>query len=105
MAALSGSGPGSGRGRQRRVEGLALARPGLEPLGRLEARAVLCGEPFTFGYESRQAQGVDEGQGAAGPGGEADAEYRAEIGVRRLHHHAGLDAARRLQRLDVEQAL
>ena len=56
------------------------------------------------GEEALAAFGRDELHRAAGPGRKADAEDRADVGVVHARQHAFGQAARRLDRLPVEQA-
>src|SRR5437870_5074809 len=55
--------------------------------------------------ELLHAGAVDELQRAAGPSGKADAEDRADVRVVRGGEHAFGQAARRLHRLAIEQAV
>src|SRR4051812_15770636 len=63
-----------------------------------------CPKPLAERQERLRAHEVDVGERAAGVGGEAEAEDRADIGLARIGDDALLDRARRLERLRDEKA-
>src|SRR5487761_2084170 len=85
-----------------RIAGLRL---GAHDVRAGKALAVFGGERVGARSELRHARGIDELQRAAGPCGEADAENRTDVGVGDVPQHALLQAARRFNRLDVEDAV
>src|SRR5271163_926083 len=87
------------------IESLVLRRHAQQQLRWRKARPMPGGELFTHGDEADGTHHVDIGQGAAGERREAEAEDRADIGLADVGEDALLEAARRFERLDTEQAI
>ena len=87
------------------VKALALGGHVTQQLGHLELRAVFLREVVAFGDELPDADLVDQADRAAGLGREAQAHDRADVAVLRVGEHVGFQAARGVDRLDIEQAL
>src|SRR5260221_1001500 len=87
------------------VEALAVGGHVAQELGHRELGAVLLGELIALGDEGLDADLVDQADGAAGLRREAKPHDRADIAVLRRGQHIGLEAARGVDSLHVEQAL
>src|SRR5581483_4104113 len=98
--------PPSGRLRRRlAVEAPALCRHVAQELRHLELPAVLLRELVALGDELRDADLVDQADGAAGLRREAQPHDRADVAVLRVGEYVRLQAARGVDRLHVKQPL
>src|SRR5436190_5393904 len=92
-------------GGPRAVEARALRGHVAQQLRHLELLAVLLRQIVALGDEGLHPDLVDQADRPAGLRREAQPHDRADIAVLRIGQHVGLEAARGVDRLDVEQPL